>query len=359
MRRPVKKNRERDDPARAPLEWLIDFANIGLDRTQPRGPTGRLTQSPFLDRYTRDPTSDAVIAGSGDARVEYVTQERRPGVSMRWLSIRGHHIPLPDRYGSCPAYRPEVDPDHTPFATLLSRLLAALPRPRDVMPVPDEELRWTRPPGAEGRDEDEIPRAFWQLQTEIRDLLASLWTLSREKKKPGAYRGLSDENERTHALLHVEAVIDGIGQTCLGRITAPVSRFLGLLGAMALEDLDDDADGDTLVNVGAVLHAYYNLQLIDRNRAPVWVEPDGGFSFVADALPGVVWAEAMNLLSIRDCRPGGAGVSNPILKALVCCGWCGAFSLPRGRPRRPREFCPGHDCRRRYYGRGRHPRRVS
>jgi hypothetical protein len=318
------------------LRWLSDFANVGIDRTQPRGPIERLLLSRFLGLdykrrgylpdVSRPGDINIVLGGGGHPRIDLVIQQRG-GVEMRWYRMRGereHYYPAPD---PLLAYRPDFQLDE-------------LPRPRDIMREVDG-LRWTLPPG----DAREEAAAFWQVQGYVRELLSRLWYVAHDAA-PGAERFTI--LQPVHCQLVVMTALDAIGRSCLGRPGAPVPAFLDCLLEATLERSDDEAaiDGAGLL----IAHSHFNI--VVANRAPVWITGAGGLTFVADAFPGVVWAEILNLLNGLDWDDAGR-VLNPALKELVWCSWCGRFLFPA---RRARDFC-SDACARRFSERGPQDRR--
>ena len=132
MGKRVKKSKPAD-VALGPLPWLVDFANFGLDRTQPNGPSERLGKSRFLaadpDSSRQETELGAVTSPSGRPIADVVTQQHRGGI-QKWVRYSGQMFPLG-------AGRP-----------LLSEIVGTdawrdeLPPPRAIMPVPSTGVTW-------------------------------------------------------------------------------------------------------------------------------------------------------------------------------------------------------------------------
>jgi hypothetical protein len=335
-----------------PLPWLIAFANLGIDRRQAGGREDKLLESRALalgvgtgerQGYTLDPQSPRTILQTTPVG-ERITQKRggkRNGTLMSWYSRRtGTPLPtmtvtgvdgapiefrLPADRNLSPIPERVAAPPAVTFVEGLKGDLGDFPRPRDLMRIPPGGITWTPAPTS-AEQAEEYRRRFCFVHNQVIQALSCCWYVHA-----GRYDIWGEV---------LVTAIDAIGQSCFGRPGPPQ------LPAAHYERVQRGSPED-------LGFAYSNERLfreICSNRGPIWIVPTAGLEteYVADAMPGIAWAEVLNLLEHYW----------PTVGHLGWCGWCGGFfPLRRGRGR-PRDFC-SDECRQRFNGRSIDERRSS
>ena len=315
LRRPDEQTHEAGGfPGPRPLPWLVAFANLGIDRRQARGRIDVLLSARTLalgddpserQGYALDPAAPYDVELATAPGRDSITQ-RRGRNTLHWYRKGAELHPAPG-LPTTPPVRVTAEIPGAVFEDLT-------PRPRAIMAV--DHLTWERPVP------DDIQDRFAKIQNVVRVLLGCVWYV-RTGHSPTAWGRL------------LVTAVHAIGQSSFGRPGVAEFPEAEWADCPAESEWRDTHEG--------------LFRLICDNAGQLWITPSPGriSEYAAATMPGIAWAEVLNLLEHHW----------PAASRLGWCGWCGGFFVGQPSPGRPRMFCPGTPCRRRFHDRGPHETR--
>jgi len=341
--------------------WLVAFANIGFDDGKPRPAIVKLKHSRFLGLdarqkgYIFDPDREyEVIEDAGTDGGDLVKQTYR-GVTKHWTRLKVRPdimVPWlsqpepPLTWGHVLGFTKEFPPRsimHGGDCWPLWRMFQVEKGAEEmdvVVPLTPESSAalelWLDEADIEAcvaplnpQAKEAILHNLHTIRHAVRLFLESVYTLSAGRDAsvtPGVVNSL-------HAC--ISGTTDAIATVCLSA-ESPLGRA--------------GTSGTHFDHIWADRNFQEAYETVVTRRAPIWmnVTSDLETRYVSDALPGIAWAECMNLFHDRAAWD-----------LLRMCGWCGRFFMAAAAERgRPREFCSS-SCKKRFHDYGPHDRRTA